>query len=143
MDHRKNHMSIILAGLIFLVALSGCQKGGVVIGAQSHSEYRSEKKGGPPPWAPAHGYRAKHKYRYYPSLYVYFDIGREIYFYLEGDEWKVVVTLPKDIKIDGNKYVTLQMDSERPYIYHADVVRNYPPGQQKSKSKGKNKNRST
>jgi hypothetical protein len=143
MDHRKNHMSIILAGLIFLVALSGCQKGGVVIGAQSHSEYRSEKKGGPPPWAPAHGYRAKHKYRYYPSLYVYFDIGREIYFYLEGDEWKVVVTLPKDIKIGGNKYVTLQMDSERPYIYHADVVRNYPPGQQKSKSKGKNKNRST
>jgi hypothetical protein len=31
-------------------------------------------KGGPPPWASSHGYRAKHRYRYYPSFYVYFDL---------------------------------------------------------------------
>ena len=143
MVHRTNYMSSILAGIILLFALSACQHGGVVIGAQSDSEYRSEKKGGPPPWAPAHGYRAKHKYRYYPSLYVYFDIDRKVYFYLEGDEWELVVTLPENITIDGYEYVTLQMDSEKPYEYHVDVVRKYPPGQQKSKSKGKNKNRST
>lgn len=35
-----------------------------------------EHEGGPPPWAPAHGYRAKHSYHYYPSAEVYFDTGR-------------------------------------------------------------------
>jgi hypothetical protein len=143
MVHRENYLSIIFAGIILLFALSACQHGGVVMGTQSDSEYRSEKKGGPPPWAPAHGYRAKHQYRYYPSLYVYFDIDRKIYFYFEGDEWKLVVTLPENIKIDGHEYVTLQMDSEEPYVYHVDVVRNYPPGHQKSKNKGKGKNKST
>ena len=34
------------------------------------------KKNGPPAHAPAHGYRAKHQYRYFPSCKVYHDIDR-------------------------------------------------------------------
>jgi len=40
------------------------------------------KKGGPPPHAPAYGYRAKYQYRYYPSAGVYYDTYRQLYFYL-------------------------------------------------------------
>ena len=39
-------------------------------------------KGGPPAHAPAHGYRAKHAYRYYPSSCVYFDASKKVYFTL-------------------------------------------------------------
>jgi len=56
-------------------------------------------KGGPPPHAPAHGYRAKHTYYYYPSAYVYFDISRKVYFYLEGDKWRMSVSLPHGLHV--------------------------------------------
>ena len=57
------------------------------------------KKGGPPPHAPAHGYRAKHQYRYYPSCSVYYDYGRKIYFYVKGDHWEVGASLPSHLRI--------------------------------------------
>jgi len=136
-------MTVILTGLVALFALLGCQHSSVLIGTECHHEDRSEKNG-PPPWAPAHGYRAKHHYYYYPSSYVYFDIDREVYFFLESDEWKLAVTLPGYIKVDIDEQVTLYMDSEKPYEYHMDVVKNYPPGQQKNKTKEKvKKNKNT
>src|SRR5210317_1907969 len=39
--------------------------------SEANHKYK-HKKSGPPPHAPAHGYRAKHHYRYYPS-YGYFN----------------------------------------------------------------------
>ena len=50
---------------------------------------KHKKKGGPPAHAPAHGYRAKHMYMYYPSRNVYKDTERGLYFYLKGDTWEV------------------------------------------------------
>jgi hypothetical protein len=45
------------------------------------------------------------------------------------------------IRIDINDYVTLEMDTDRPYEYHNEVVKRYPPGQMKKgeTKKGKNK----
>ena len=99
------------------------------------------KKGGPPPHAPAHGYRAKHHYRYYPSCSVYYDSGRELYFYLKGDNWKVGASLPSSMRIRLDDYVSLELDTGKPYTYHADHVKKYPPGKKKKKNK-KNKKKS-
>ncbi|MDH4267220.1 MAG: hypothetical protein OEW45_16440 [Deltaproteobacteria bacterium] len=94
---------------------------------------------GPPPWAPAHGHRAKHQYYYYPESHVYFDVGRSLYFYSHGAGWQASVSLPSGIRVSAGEYVSLDMDNDRPYIYHADVEKRYPPGQLKKKGKGKNK----
>jgi hypothetical protein len=94
---------------------------------------------GPPPWAPAHGHRAKHRYYYYPESYVYFDVGRSLYFYYSGGGWQASVALPAGIHIAAGEYVSLEMDIDKPYVYHADVEKKYPPGQLKKKEKGKGK----
>lgn len=92
-------------------------------GGYEHPEHRT----GPPPWAPAHGYRAK-KYRYYPSVQVYFDIQRDVYFYYRNREWRVSARLPNRIRTSMAKYITLEMGTDQPYKYHSEVVEQYPPG---------------
>jgi hypothetical protein len=96
------------------------------------------RSAGPPPWAPAHGYRAKYQYYYYPSSHVYYDTVRSVYFYYSGEKWTASVSLPSSVRIDVNEYVTLEMDTHEPYRYHPEVVKRYPPGQQK-KGSGKGK----
>ena len=51
-------------------------------------------KGGPPPWAPAHGYRAKTSHVYFPDHNFYFDVQKNVYIYLNGGNWEVGVKLP-------------------------------------------------
>ena len=106
-------------------------------------DYRRERHAGqgPPPWAPAHGYRAKHRYRYYPQSEVYFDEGRGVYIYYSSGRWQVGVSLPSGIRLEAGDYVTLEMDTDKPYRYHGEVRRHYPPGQLKKKGKGKGKGR--
>jgi hypothetical protein len=119
--------------------LAGC---GERVGVQAGGEpdYRRggpPGRGGPPPWAPAHGYRAKHRYRYYPSSEVYYDEGRGVYIYYGGGRWQVSVSLPRGIRLDAGDYVTLEMDTDRPYRYHGDVRRHYPPGRPGERGRGK------
>jgi hypothetical protein len=75
-----------------------------------------DKKGGPPEHAKAHGYRAKHTYRYYPDTKVYYDVSRGSYFYLEGDSWRASVSLPDSLKVRLGDFVTVEMDSDKPYV---------------------------
>jgi hypothetical protein len=96
-------------------------------------------KKAPPPWAPAHGYRAKHHYRYYPESHVYFDVGRGLYFYYHSGAWRTSVSLPAGIHISVGDHVTLDMDADKPYVHHSEVVKKYPPGQLKKTGKGKKK----
>jgi hypothetical protein len=102
-----------------------------------HHKHKHKKKG-PPAHAPAHGYRAKHQYRYYPSRSVYYDTGRGLYFYLKGKNWEVGASLPTNLRVGLGDSVSIELDTDRPYIHHADHVKNYPPGQKKKKDK-KNK----
>ena len=90
-------------------------------------------KKSPPPHARAHGYRAKYQYRYYPSCSVYFDTEREIYFYLSGENWQVSASLPSDLSVQLGGYVSIEMDNDRPYVYHKEHKAKYPPGQSKKK----------
>ncbi|MFC1895363.1 hypothetical protein ACFL0Q_01705 [Thermodesulfobacteriota bacterium] len=124
----------LLLGVLFLPFLLGCHGTSVSIGTDPyHETHPGYEKGGPPPWAPAHGYRAKHRYRYYPSSRVYFDDDRGIYFYYRDGDWRLSASLPAYISIDFRDYVTLEMESERPYEYHRDVEKHYPPGKFKKK----------
>jgi hypothetical protein len=105
--------------------------------SDDHEVVKKNKKQGPPAHAPAHGYRAKHQYRYYPSRSVYFDTGRGLYFYLKGDNWEVGVSLPGSLRVGLGDAVSIELDTAKPYIHHAEHVKKYPSKQFKTKKKGK------
>jgi len=103
MLRQLDKIAIILAlGFGCLVLNNGCYDTRVTVGEEPtyrHAPPPPEETGpprghGPPPWAPAHGYRAKYRYHYYPSSYVYYDLGRKLYFYYDGGNWQVSVSLP-------------------------------------------------
>lgn len=79
---------------------------------------KSKAGGGPPAHAPAHGYRAKYNYNYYPKANVYFDTSRKVYFYMEGEKWRASVSLPLDLKVRLGDHVSIEMDSDKPYLRH-------------------------
>jgi hypothetical protein len=123
---------ILLSCFLFLFSFNSCiSGGGIQIGK------KPKPKGGPPSHAPAHGYRAKHKYHYYPSAQVYFDLSREVYFYLEGGAWKMSVSLPDYLDVKIGDYVSIDMNTDKPYTRYAEHKKKYPPGQLKKKKKGK------
>lgn len=137
------NIRLLAVGLMLLFAY-GCAstQGAVGIGwgePVHHPEVRVAQKHGPPPHAPAHGYRAKHCYRYYPAKEVYLDTGRRIYFYIEGGAWVADALLPYQLRISLGDYETVEMYSDTPYEYHKEYKSKgkykVPPGQAK-----KNKN---
>ena len=99
------------------------------------------KKGGPPAHAPAHGYRAKHKYRYYPDSSVYHDLKRGLYFYIKGGNWEVGASLPYNLQMGLGDSVTLELETDKPYTHHADHAKQYPPGKMKKSKHKKEKNK--
>ena len=106
-------------------------------GQQQVKKKSKQKKGGPPAHAPAHGYRAKHQYRYYPSSNVYKDTERGIYFYLKGDKWEVGASLPLPLREGLGESVSFELETDKPYIHHAEHVKQYPSKKPKSKKSQK------
>jgi len=129
---------LLFLGLFVICVFASCQSLGISIGDRPGPGPRYEEKG-PPPWAPAHGTRAKHNYRYYPDSRVYYEQARGVYFYYRDGKWQMSVSLPSSIQINVGYYVTLEMDTDKPYEYDKDVVKRYPPGQAKNKDKGSDK----
>lgn len=123
--------TLISAIVIFLLILSltGCRTTGRIHIGNTLPGPGPALNDGTPPWVPAHGYNAKYHYRYYPYHGVYFDEGRNVYFYRNGGTWIMTDSLPGSIHITVNEYVMLDMDNNRPYMYHNEVVKRYPPGQ--------------
>ena len=80
----------------------------------------------PPPWAPAHGYRAKqYRYIYYPRHDVYYAPETQLWFWLDGRRWRVGASLPSGIVVAGAPGVSVVLGTERPYDEHAYVVEHY------------------
>jgi hypothetical protein len=100
-------------------------------GNESEREQRQfkykNKKGGLPIHASAHGYRAKHQYRYYPIQKVYHDTDRGLYFYQKGDNWEVDESLPSRLKTSLGEFVTITLDSDKPYAHNSDHIEKYQP----------------
>ncbi|MBN2331797.1 MAG: hypothetical protein JXO49_08140 [Deltaproteobacteria bacterium] len=126
---------------VALLLLAGCavDRGAVVIGSSApQPPYHEVKKGGPPPWAPAHGRNARqHEYRYYPSSYVYFEASRGLYFYFADGHWQAGISLPVGIHLDIDEYVSLELATEYPYEHFVEHRQAYPPGKHKEKKKKK------
>ena len=85
----------------------------------------SERRG-PPPHAPAHGYRRKCRYYYYPSSEVYFELSQRRYFWIEGGTWRVGVRLPDYIVVSSADRVVVELDGDVPYREHVRVVKEHP-----------------
>ncbi|MBW2324332.1 MAG: hypothetical protein JRF41_12600, partial [Deltaproteobacteria bacterium] len=124
----KTRLTIFIFGLLLLFS-TGCavQEIGVKLGNDR------PRKGRPPAHAPAHGHRAKHVYRYYPSAEVYFDISRGVYFYFTGVAWKVSVSLPSSLKVKLGNHVSIEMDTDKPYRDFKKHKAKYPHGWSKKK----------
>jgi hypothetical protein len=134
---------ILSAIALFVFSVSSCRttEGAIGLGwgeGSAYGNHHEVKKGGPPPHAPAHGYRAKYNYQYYPSCSVYYDIHRKLYFYLEGSNWRIGASLPHSIQLGSGGFVSIEMDSDRPYTHYEEHRHNYPPGQYKKKDQKKN-----
>lgn len=95
---------------------------------------QGKAKGGPPPWAPAHGYRAKTRHIYFSEHNFYFDVQRGVYIYMSGGNWQVGVKLPSlfaQVDMKGAVKVELDLNTDSPQKYNSD---------HKVKYKVKNKN---
>jgi len=108
-------LSLALAAVLF-----GC-------GAYSAGGARASRGPEPsPPWEAVGETGARHLYRYYPQVKVYYDIKRKVYFYFADGQWVLTSTLPAPIKATGG-YVELEMGEGKPYIWHEEVEKRYPP----------------
>ncbi len=134
-------IAMVLICIFLLVPSTACSVRGPGFGVHVGDEPAPVVVGppppppGPPPHAPAHGYRAKYTYYYYPDPYVYFDVSRKLYFYLDDGAWRVSVSLPSHLRVRLGDHVTIGMDSDRPYTEFRDHKKKYPPGQMKKKKK--------
>lgn len=102
---------IVFLSLLSLTFITGCHTygGGIIIDdGYAHR-----------PIPPAHGHRL-HRYYYYPNAEIYFDIGRNMYFYLDSHgAWTFSVHLPIHLRSHlHNAYVEVEMEHKRPYLRH-------------------------
>ena len=122
-------------GLMFLSGCAVSTRGG--FGSVGVSAPTPHITSGPPPHAPAHGYRARHHYYYYPDVRVYYDTGRGVYFYLRDGEWTMSVDLPNRLSVSLGSRVSLQMEADRPYVKHREHRRKYPGKKGKGRGRGR------
>ena len=136
-DIMMTNISKILAAATFFLLINSCGSThgswGTVSNKSTKWKSSQPNKKAPPPHAPAHGYRAKYKYYYYPSCSIYFDIERKLYFYLSGENWKMTAELPSTLKVGLGDHVTLELETDKPYTNHKEHKKKYPPGQSKKK----------
>jgi hypothetical protein len=122
-----------------VLLLSGCTTHGG--GVSVHSPGSATPRDLPPAHAPAYGRRAQQRYhyRYFPDAQVYFDLDRKLYFYISANRWRVSVSLPHYLQIRlGERQVSLEMDTDKPYQEFRAHKKRYPPGQLKKKAKKNN-----
>ncbi|MDH5599719.1 MAG: hypothetical protein OEY78_00315 [Gammaproteobacteria bacterium] len=106
---------IVFLSMLSLTFMTGCHVhgGGLII----DNGYGHQPM--PPAHAPAHG-RRLHRYYYYPNAEIYFDVGRNMYFYLDSHgAWSFSVNLPVHLRSHiHHGYVEVEMEHERPYLRH-------------------------
>ena len=76
---------------------------------------------GPPPWAPAHGYRAKTRHIYFPDQNMYYEIQRGNYIYFNNGKWSVSVKVPSifvGINLGKSTQIELDFYGDRPQRYN-------------------------
>ena len=88
-----------------------------------------EKGKGPPPWAPAHGYRRRHVY--FPDQKVYYDNTKGVYITMTNGKWEVSVEIPialKGVDLKLAAKVELDLDNmDNPQVKFDEHLKLYPP----------------
>lgn len=116
---------LLFSATVSLLLLTGCHQfgGGVRIDNRHH-----EAQNMPPAHAPAHGRRSQyHRYYYYPNAEFYFDIGRNVYFYLDSrGQWVFSAALPVHLHSYRHSHrVEIEMESDKPYSEHHHHKKKY------------------
>lgn len=100
---------------------------------------------GPPPWAPAHGYRAKTRHIYFPNQNMYYDIQKGVYIYFNNGKWSVSVKVPSifvGINLGKSTQVELDFYGDSPQRYNYSHKTKYKKNRGNtsvhSKAKGNN-----
>lgn len=102
----------------------------VKVRTQQPGVYTGRTKGGPPPWAPAHGYRAK-QHVYFPDYRFFYDPHRGGYSYWQNNSWAFSPTIPSYMSgIDLGKVRIQLLNSvpltTRPELYYNRYSNLYP-----------------
>jgi hypothetical protein len=42
------------------------------------------------------------------------------YFYMNGGNWQVAMTLPSALVLDTSNYVSMELETDRPYLYYEE-----------------------
>jgi hypothetical protein len=130
---------LALALCVLAVGCSSPRSVGIKIGGHEEPGYRvAHKHAGPPPHAPAHGYRKKFAYYYYPTANIYYDRSRHVYFYLSGRDWQMAVSLPSTLRVNVNEAVSLELETDQPYLENAQHVNKVKYKGKGPKQKGRN-----
>lgn len=106
METSKNRIATLFGVLILVIML--------VVPTDVFSQ-------GPPPWAPAHGYRAKTRHIYFPDQNMYYDIQRGTYIYFSNGKWAVSVKVPSifvGINLGRSTQIELDFYGDRPQRYN-------------------------
>ncbi len=85
----------------------------------------------PPPWAPAHGKRAKVRYYYIPDLEVYYDLVTGRFAYWGGSGWLFSVSLParySSFNLYKGNIVVMDFTGTNPWHNHKSYKVKYPKG---------------
>jgi hypothetical protein len=77
------------------------------------------------PWSPRPGQQTRYKYQYYPRDQVYYEPGRELFFYEYQGRWIKSPTLPRELRGQLGEFVIVEMYADDPTVFHADVLRRY------------------
>lgn len=97
---------------------------------------------GPPPWAPAHGYRAKTKHIYFPEQNFYYDIEKKVYLYSNNGSWSISASIPSifgKINLNNAQKVELEIGGHTPYQYNEVHIVKYKKAKKEKFKKGNKK----
>ncbi len=114
----------LLLAIFFITTESGFAQGK----SQQKQKAKEKKEVGPPPWAPAHGYRAKTRYVYFTEQNLYYDNTKGVYIYLSGKTWEVSASIPnifKNVDLSAAVKIDLDLDSDSPQKYNEEHKKKY------------------
>ena len=80
----------------------------------------------PGPWEHGRWYQRTQAYYYYPGADAYYRPADHVWFYSERGQWRSARNLPEWVRVDFERSVTVTMATDRPYLYHQQVVARYP-----------------
>ena len=110
----KKLVLIALVGMIGLtfISINSSQ-------AQSNKKVhvKQKKEKDPPPWAPAHGYRAKTRYVFFKDYDMYYDQQRKIYVYLKNGNWELGASIPaflQSVDLNAAIKIDIELESDQP-----------------------------